>query len=44
MLDEISLETCEYVDAVDGFLAMPPVFPYDLSMFFNGRSTAGGGF
>jgi hypothetical protein len=46
MLDEIGLESFDYVDAIDGFLAMPPVFPYDLSMFFNGRttSTGGGGF
>ncbi|KAJ5995341.1 hypothetical protein N7481_002318 [Penicillium waksmanii] len=43
MLDEIGLETFDYVDAVDGFLAMPPVFPYDLSMFFNGRATSTGG-
>lgn len=42
MLDEIGLENFDYVDAVDGFLAMPPVFPYDLSMFFNGRATSTG--
>lgn len=47
MLDDISLGSFDYMDtnasAVDWFLAMPPVFPYDLSMFFNGRSSGSGG-
>lgn len=34
VFDEMGLDAFNEIDSLDGFLAMPPVFPYDLSMFF----------
>ncbi|KAJ6036390.1 hypothetical protein N7540_000669 [Penicillium herquei] len=33
--DYVGLEGLDGVEGLDGLLAMPPVFPYDLSLFFN---------
>lgn len=44
VVDEVGLglEAFEGMEGMDGFFAMPPVFPYDLSMFF--RQVEGAGF
>ncbi|KAJ5098770.1 hypothetical protein N7532_005771 [Penicillium argentinense] len=41
ILDELSLEPFDCMETMDGFFAMPPVFPYDLSVFFNGKMSEG---
>lgn len=35
MLDDLTLPFEGWGAEVDGFFTMPPVFPYDLSVFFN---------
>ena len=35
VFDDVGLELFDGVDTIDGFFAVPPVFPYDLSVFFN---------
>ncbi|CAG8201740.1 unnamed protein product [Penicillium nalgiovense] len=38
MFNEFGLEGFSSTNTMDGFFAMPPVFPYDDSMFFNPKS------
>lgn len=39
VFDDVGLELFDGVDTIDGFFAVPPVFPYDLSVFFNNHNS-----
>jgi hypothetical protein len=38
MFNEFGLEGFSSTNTMDGFFAMPPVFPYDVSMFFSPKN------
>jgi hypothetical protein len=38
IFNEFGPEGVSFTDTMDGFFVMPPVFPYDVSMFFNAKS------